>query len=113
MVTANRLPVDKDLIPYSFDIELTGSLFTFTFEYNHLHDFFTVTLSKGGEVSVYNEPVAYGTPLFKGVWINDGSFPACDIVPLDLSGGVSVVNWETFCRDVFLYIDSAEEALIG
>lgn len=113
MILPDRLPVDKSLIPYQFNIELAGTLFKLRFDYNHLHDFFTVTLMKGDEVIVYGEPLVYGEVLFSGPYVNNGDYPACDIIPLDLSGRVNVVNWETFGKDVFLWIDNGEVSLIG
>lgn len=106
MILPDRITIEKKLIPYQFDIELTGAMYNLRVDYNHSYDFFTVTLSKNGRIVVYNEPIVYGQRLFGGVFTNDGAFPACDIIPLDLSGNVDVVNWKTFCKDVFLWIDN-------
>ena len=111
MKKPDRIPVNKNLIPYQFNIVLTGTLFTLRFDYNKLHDFFTVSLSKGGKDIICGEKIVYGQKLFNGVFLNNGDFPACDIIPLDLSGRVDEVNWETFCEDVFLWIDNAEESI--
>lgn len=111
MILPDRVHVKKELIPYQFDIELAGGIFNLRFDYNTLHDFYTVTLSKGGQAVVYNSPLIYGQPLFVEAWQNNGKFPACDIIPLDLSGEADVVNQETFCEKVFLWIDNGEEAL--
>lgn len=112
MILPDRIPVVKELIPYQFDIELAGEVFNLRFDYNALHDFYTVTLSKGGEVVHYGSPLIYGQRLFAEAYMNNGKFPACDIIPLDLSGEVDVVNQETFCEKVFLWIDNGEEALL-
>lgn len=112
MIIPDRVPVVKELIPYRFDIELAGSLFNLRFDYNALHDLYTVTLMKGGNVVAYNSPVIYGQKLFAEAWQNNGLFPACDIIPLDLSGEAGEVNRETFCEKVFLWIDNGEEALV-
>lgn len=113
MILPDRITVNKKLIPYQFDIELAGERYTLRFDYNHLHDFYTVTLKKGSNVVVYNEPIVYGQKLFSGVFLNDGTFPASDIIPLDLSGRKNIVNSETFCKDVFLWIDNGEVALVA
>lgn len=112
MILSDRIPVKKDLIPYQFDIELGGTLFNLRFDYNHLHDRFTVTLKKGKDVIVYGEPLVYGQKLFEGVFLNDGNYPAVDIVPLDLSGETDTVNWDTFCTNVFLWVDNGVTALV-
>lgn len=111
MILPDRIPVNKDLIPYQFDIELAGEVFNLRFDYNALHDFYTVTLSKSGKVVAYNSPLIYGQPLFAEAWQNNGKFPACDIIPLDLSDEADVVNAETFQEKVFLWIDNGKEAL--
>lgn len=98
------IEVDKSLIPYSFDILLAAELFNLEFHYNKTADLFTVTLSKNGEVLVYNEPIMYGMPLFSDVYVSD-VFPAPDIIPLDESGEENKVTYENFGETVFLTID--------
>ena len=78
-----------------------------TFKYNSECDLFTCTLSKGGEVLVYDEPIIYGVPLFQDVYDND-TFPCIDIVPLDESGEENEVNYDNFGETVFLTVDDEE-----
>lgn len=98
------IEVDKSLIPYSFDILLAKDLFNLEFHYNKTADIFTVTLSKNGEVLIYNEPIMYGMPLFADSYVSD-VYPMLDIVPLDESGKESKVTYENFGETVFLTID--------
>jgi len=111
MTVPDRLIVDKSSIPCEMQIELAGEIFRIRFDYNALHDFFTATLSRRGRVVVYNEKIVYGKALFASVWLGDGSYPAVDIIPLDLTGSVDRVTWETFGKEVFLWIDNGKEAL--
>lgn len=106
------IEVEKDLMPYNFDILLEQEEFNLYIMYNSVSDSFTVTLSKDGVVLVDNEPVIYGVPLFQDVY--GENFPCVDIVPLDESGETNVVNWETFGKTVFLTIDNMgdEEELV-
>ena len=92
MTVPDRLIVDKNSIPCEMQIELAGEIFRIRFDYNALHDFFTATLSRRGR-------------------LGDGSYPAVDIIPLDLTGSVDKVTWETFGKEVFLWIDNGKEAL--
>lgn len=97
------IEVDKSLIPYSFDILLAAELFNLEFHYNETADLFTVTLSKNGEVLVYNEPIMYGMPLFSDMYVSD-VFPAVDIECIDESGKEQIVTWENFGVTTFLTI---------
>ena len=102
----DRIEIEKDLIPYSFDIDLTGNeYFNLEFHYNEKADIFTVTLSKDDEVIVYNEPIIYGKPLFGDLY-QSGIYPAIDIVPIDESGQESDITYENFNETVFLTIDN-------
>lgn len=98
------IEIEKDLIPYNFDILLEQEEFNLYIMYNSISDYFTVTLSKNGEVLVDNEPIVYGVPLFQDVY--GENFPCIDIVPLDESGQTNIVSWENFCKTVFLTIDN-------
>lgn len=102
------IEVDKELIPYSFNIVLAGEMFNMAFDYNKTADLFTCTLSKNGEVVVHNEPLVYGVPLFADVYKAD-LFPALDIVPLDEAGNESAVTYANFGKTVFLTIDDQSE----
>lgn len=102
------IEVDKELLPYNFDIVLAGEEFNMAMDYNKAADLFTCTLSKDGEVVVYNEPLIYGRELFADVYRAD-YFPAVAIVPLDESGNEKAVTYENFGKTVFLTIDDEPE----
>lgn len=102
----DRIEVDKELIPYNFDIDLTGGgWFNLEFHYNETADLFTVTLSQDGVVLVYDEPIVYGHSLFSDVY-QSGTYPSIDIVPLDESGQETSVTYDNFNKTVFLTIDN-------
>lgn len=100
----DRIPVNKSLIPYSFDILLGAEWFNLRVDYNETADLFTITLSKDGEVVVYNEPVIYGMPLFGDLY-QPNKYPILSIVPIDESGQETTVTWDNFSETVFLTID--------
>ena len=58
------IPIQKDLIPYTFDITLGGRTFTFDIRYNAARDFFTVDLLRDEEIIVIGEKIVYGRVLF-------------------------------------------------
>ena len=105
----NIIKVTKELLPYSFDIVLAGEEFNMEFMYNDSAGLFTCTLSKDGEVLVYNEPIIYGVEMFADVY-RSGLFPMLSIVPLDEAGNESAVTYDNFGKTVFLTIDDEPES---
>ena len=98
------IEIVKSEIPCSFDIVLGAEEFNMEIKYNKQADLFTCTLSKDGKVLVHDEPMIYGTPLFKDVY-DAATFPALDIVPYDESGKSETVTFENFGTSVLLTID--------
>ena len=105
----NIIEIEKDLLPYSFDIVLAGEEFNMAFMYNKTADLFTCTLSKNKEVLVYNEPVIYGVEMFADVY-KSGVFPMISIVPLDEAGIETAVTYDNFGKTVFLTIDDEPDS---
>lgn len=97
------IEIEKDLIPYNFDIMLEQEEFNIYIMYNSVTDSFSATLSKDGVVLVDNEPIVYGVPLFQDV--QNDNYPCLKIVPLDESGQVDFITWDNFGVLVFLTID--------
>lgn len=104
----DRILIEKSLIPYSFDILLGSEWYGFEIHYNEKADLFTATLSKDGEVLVYNEPIIYGMPLFADLYAS-GDYPALDIVAWDESGQEQAVTYENFNDTVFLTIKQGDD----
>lgn len=105
----DRIIVDKNLIPYSFEIALANEVFGLSFDYNESGDLFTVSLYKGGELIV-TEPIIYGQELFGDVYMPE-KYPAVRIVPIDESGNENKVTFDNFGKTVFLVIDDTEESV--
>lgn len=101
----DRILIEKTLIPYTFNILLADELFTITVNYNEKHDLFTFALEKGGETICEGEPIIYGFPLFRDIYIS-GKYPALDIIPIDESGEQNTVTLKNFNETVFLTIDN-------
>lgn len=103
----DRIEIEKAMIPYSFDILLAAEWFNLEINYNKTYDIFTVTLAKGNEVLVHNEPIMYGMPLFADLY-QSGKYPMLDIVAWDESGQEKAVTWDNFNETVFLTIKQGE-----
>ncbi|MNS83057.1 hypothetical protein D3C72_1168290 [compost metagenome] len=101
------IEIEKELIPYRFDISIADEMFTFEVQYNADYDFFTLDLEKNGEVLAVGEKLVYGLPLFYDVI--DNRFPAIPIVPYDESDRTQVVTWETLSESVFLFLIEEDE----
>lgn len=101
------IEIEKDLIPYRFDISLADEMFTFEVHYNEDFDFFTVNLEKNGEVLAVGEKLVYEMPLFYDV--QDNRFPKVPIVPYDESEQQTAVTWETLNESVFLYVIEGDD----
>ncbi|MCY7484437.1 hypothetical protein MC059_08670 [Paenibacillus alvei] len=101
------IDIEKDLIPYRFDISLADEMYTFEVHYNAEHDYFTVDLERDGEVLVVGEKLVYGAPLFGDVW--DNRFPGVHIVPYDESENSNAVTWDALNESVFLFLIKGDD----
>ena len=101
------IDVKKERMPYSLDILLGRELFNLKFQYNQADDLFTVDLSRDNIVICYGEPIIYGVPLFRDVYIS-GLFPKVDILPFSASGSDDAVTYANFGAGVRLMVDDEE-----
>ncbi|GAB6990851.1 phage baseplate plug family protein [Paenibacillus pini] len=100
------IDIEKDLIPYRFDISLAEEMYTLEVHYNADYDFFTVDLELNGEILAVGEKLVYGMPIFYD--IQDNRFPKVPIIPYDESEQQTEVNWKTLSESVFLYVIDEE-----
>lgn len=109
----DKLIINKNQIPCRFSILLGSEVFFLTVDYNKKHDFFTVGLEdNNGDTLCVAEPAIYGVPLWQDM-IYRGNFPALRIIPWDESEQENKITWENFGVTTFLYVDNADEPLIG
>ncbi|MFF0831028.1 phage baseplate plug protein [Brevibacillus sp. NPDC003359] len=101
------LDIEKEQVPYRFEIALSGTVFTFEVNYNSEYDFFTVDLERDGEVLATGNKLVYGEPLFS--YSADERFPQVEIIPFDEAGITQEVTWATLGETVFLYVFEEEE----
>ena len=101
--------INKEIIPYTFDILLADELFNLRIDYNNTADLFTVTLSKDGE-EICVEPIVYGVPLFKDLYQPD-KYPALEILPIDESGQESKITFDNLSTTVLLIIDNGGDEI--
>lgn len=99
------IEINKDILPYQFNILLGDEPFELLVDYNATGDLFTVSLYKEDEL-ICTEPLVLGVPLFQDVY-QPGKFPAVTIVP---SGNADAVTFENLGETVFLTIDDEGDA---
>lgn len=96
------IEINKDLIPYTFDILLDDEVFNFRIDYNNTADLFTATLSKNGD-ELCIEPIIYGIPLFNDLKTR-GGFPKVTITPIDEGGEAVAVTFDNLSSTVLLSV---------
>ena len=107
------IKIDKNLIPYEFEISLFGEMFKIKVTHNSIADMIVLGLSKQNtETGMYEEvsagePVIYGVPLWQDVFIAN-KFPFSPITPFDKSGESNAVTYDNISSTVFLYIADLE-----
>lgn len=101
------IEIEKEIVPYSFDIQLAAEQFTMRVRYNEMHDYFTIDLEKEGKIIVQGEKVCYGTPLFSERY--DIDLPPLEILPYDESGTENRVSYDNLGKTVFLMVVNGNE----
>lgn len=102
------IPIEKEELPESFEIDLANETFILEFNYNETGDFFSVDLFDLNENPiVIGEKLILGVPLWED--LQNANLPAPTLVPLDESKKETRITHENFGVTVFLYIDDGDE----
>jgi len=103
----NYIEIDKESIPYSFEIDLLNEVFEFEVNYNQTFDFFTIDIFKNETPLVLGEKVILNRPLFNELVNID--LPKVEIIPKDRANMTSRITFENMNETVFLYIVGDED----
>lgn len=95
------IPIDKNIIPYNFEMNIEGEQYKFEVFYNDRFDFFTIDLYKNEELVVLGEKLVYGKPLFLTSLHRDT--PPVLLMPFDVSEQENRVTFENMDDSVLLY----------
>ena len=98
----NYIEIEKDLIPYSFEIDLADEEYEIEVHHNNRFDFFTIDLSKDGVQLVLGEKLMLDRPLFDGLTHID--LPKVKIIPIDRAGEANRITYDNLESTVFLYL---------
>jgi len=102
----DRIEINKDLVPYQFNILLSDEWFELYIGYNKTADLFTVSLYKD-DALICTEPLILGVPLFQDIY-QPGQFPAITLVPYGPTE--KAITFENMGESVFLTIDDEGDA---
>lgn len=98
------IEIEKELIPYTFEITLGMEVFVFDVLYNDREELFTVNLyDTDRNPLAYGEPLIYGEVLFNAV--RDLTFPIVEIRPIDESGKETAITFSNMNDTVLLAVD--------
>lgn len=100
------IEIDKDLIPYRFDIELADEEYEIEVNHNERFDFFTIDLYRNGIPLIVGEKMMLNKPLFDG--IANIELPKVKITPEDRAESESRITFENLESTVFLYVSDLE-----
>jgi len=100
------IDIDKNEIPYAFEMELAGEIFEFEVNYNHAHDFFTLDLFKNGGALVVGEKLVLNRPLFQNR--TSIELPKVQIIPKDRANSATRITYDNLNETVFLYVGETD-----
>lgn len=102
------IEIEKEMIPYTFEITLGIEVFVFDVLYNDREGLFTVNLyDKDRNPLAYGEPLIYREVLFDAV--RDLDFPIVEIKPIDESGEETEIIYDNMNDKVLLAVDYYEQ----
>lgn len=101
------LDIDKNSIPYKFDVSLSDEIFNFEIHYNARFDYFTVNLRKNNELLATGEKLVLGKSLFTA--IAGSNMPKPTITPIDESGQEKRITFDNLGETVLLWVGGINE----
>lgn len=96
------IELDKNLMPYSFEIELDGNIFRMEVNYNARFDFFTLDLYYEDEALILGEKLQMNEQVFEVIDYID-VVPE-NLIPADLTYLNTRITWDNLGEQVFLYV---------
>ena len=96
------IEIEKDLIPYRFEMVFNNNTYILEINYNNKFDFFTLDLYRDKEIIFLREKIVYAKPIF----ISKKYSKDIDAViyPYDLSEKANRVTWDNLEETVFMYL---------
>lgn len=102
------IEIDKEAIPYEFEMDIANEEFTFVIDYNGRFDYFTMDLYKNDVLIIKSEKIVYGRALFWS-YPDESLIPQHPIIPFDEAGKETRVGWDQLEETVFLFIGDPDE----
>nr|DAM61532.1 MAG TPA: hypothetical protein [Caudoviricetes sp.] len=98
----NYIEIEKDRIPYEFEMEFNGKIYQFEILYNTYGDYFTINLYHNHKPVIIGEKIVLHQPLFDGLEHLD--IPMTIVIPYDTTDEALRITYENLNEDVFLYV---------
>lgn len=102
------IDIDINLVPYSFEVELSNKIYTFVINYNFANDYFTVDLLFNNIPLVQGEKLVLNEILFRDIYedkehnVNE-EFPSELLMPVSSNNDVKRISIDNLGTDVQLY----------
>lgn len=109
-----ELILNKELIPYSFQINFNGKMYLMEINYNLIANYFTINLSLGTKKLVLGEKLVLNEILFRSLYEDselnlDTNFPNDVIIPLSTNDNIKRLGWDELGNTVFIYTATRKE----
>lgn len=109
MAEYDYIEIDKDSIPYEFDIDLGGVNYTLGVNYNSNGDYFTLDLFKNDIALALGEKICINQIMFKDIFLDKNGnvnpeFPNRYIVVAGDNEKIGRVGYNELGKNVFLYV---------
>ena len=103
------IPLEKDKIPYSFDVKLSDKTYTIDIRYNNYSNEFTADLILGEETLVKGKKMLMGQAIFEEfAYDNNGNknpkFYNELLVPYDLSWQEEIITLDNLGEKAQIYV---------
>lgn len=115
---AEIININKNLIPYSFEIILGGITHKLSIDYNNGGDFFAIDLSNQFGNLVHGEKILLNQVIFQAQYEDenlnlDPRFPRELLIALANNSSVDKASWDHLGSDVFIYVVKRSEVFTG
>ncbi|WP_125153675.1 phage baseplate plug family protein [Clostridium rectalis] len=102
------IEIDTNLIPYSFEVELSQKIYTISVNYNYIYDFFTIDLMLNGEMLIQGEKMVLNEILFRDAYEDkehnlNYKFPNELLIPIAVNDSITRITFENLGSDIELY----------
>lgn len=102
------MPLDKERIPYGYEITFDDVVYEFFWTYNSQHDYFSVQLSQSDIILASAEKISLNIPMFEAMnYDTQGNrnlaYPKKLFLPVDISNLEKRITYGNFYKNIFIF----------